>query len=110
MGGLISRFNNFFYSKRKNLNPNILFRSINNQKWEEACLILKFRKSKNKNIDYKEIVYIFYSNNSDERWEYYIITNQNTFWILQTEYIFLDSVMIFINGFYNPITNQIHWI
>ena len=47
MGGLISRFNNFFYSKRKNLNPNILFRSINNQKWEEACLILKFRKSKN---------------------------------------------------------------
>ena len=109
MGGLISRFNNFS-NKNKNLNPNSLFRSINNQKWEEACLILQYRKSKNKNLDYKELVYIFYSDNSDERWEYYIITNQNTFWILQTEYIILDSIMIFINGFYNASTNQINWI
>ena len=109
MGGFISRIISYFYVFPKNQYP-ISFRSINNQKWEEACLILQYRKLKNKNVDYKELIYIFNSNNSDERWEYYIITNQNTFWILQTEYIFLDSVMIFVNGWYNASTNQINWI
>jgi hypothetical protein len=112
MGGVVSRLvNNFnIFSKNKNKNPILLFRSINNQKWEEACFILQYRKSKNKNIDYKELIYVYNNNKNNEKWEYYVITNQNTLWVLQTEYIVLDSIMIFINGFYNPLTNQINWI
>lgn len=108
MGLLLSKISSFFYNF-SNKSPIIFFRSIDNQKWEDACLILQNRKLKNKKIDYKELIYVSYKNNN-ERWEYYIITNQNSCWVLQTEYINLKCVMIFINGFYNPITNNINWI